>query len=244
MINIQKTSGIADPSKLKYLIYGAPKVGKSTFSSMFPNALFAATEPGHDFLKLDKVDIKDIEDFRAVGRHLIKEKHDYKTLVIDTVDGLYDLACEEVCKINGVKAISDIKWGQGYTDATKNIYKVLSHVHKAGLGLIFITHAEMKEFDILRNVPDGEGGHITTTSTVKHVTTTLTGKFKKLVHAYSDMIFYLYADDDGNRFIKTKPENSVEGGDRSGKLPSIMKLDYEEFKKNMDKIDNTNKKGK
>ena len=68
MLPTQKTKIEKDFSKMNTLIYGLPKVGKSTFCSGYPKGLFLATEKGHSQLEIFKVDIKESErpnDFKV-----------------------------------------------------------------------------------------------------------------------------------------------------------------------------------
>ena len=48
-----------DIDHLSMLIYGQPKIGKSTFCSRFEHALFMATEPGLNYLKTKNVRVND-----------------------------------------------------------------------------------------------------------------------------------------------------------------------------------------
>ena len=91
---IKRTSGKVDLSEIRMLLYGPPKIGKTTLLSGFPDTLLLATEKGYQALKVYALDIKSWEDFvKAVD--LIEEgKHQYKTIGIDTADILANLCLD------------------------------------------------------------------------------------------------------------------------------------------------------
>jgi GTPase SAR1 family protein len=237
-----------------YLIYGEPKVGKTTFASHFPNAIFLATEAGHKFIECFKVDINgDIKDesgkvvkkvlpfehFKLVCRDLIKAEHEYKTVVIDTADNLYIMAAKSVCRKMGIEHESDADFGKAYSRIKEEIMTVIHALTQHGLGVVFISHVDNREVTISQTISDGNGEHITAEVTKKQIDATLSGSAKKLIRGLCDMIFYCYIDDKGKRWFRTKQNESIVAGDRSGKLPPIMPLSYtaleKELKKQKDK---------
>jgi GTPase SAR1 family protein len=46
---------VMDFREYKFLIYGDPGSGKSTFASKFPDAIFIPTEPGLNFLEVNQI---------------------------------------------------------------------------------------------------------------------------------------------------------------------------------------------
>ena len=51
----QRTKPITDLDKQTILLYSAPKLGKSTFASRFPEAIFFECEPGLTHIEVFKV---------------------------------------------------------------------------------------------------------------------------------------------------------------------------------------------
>jgi len=58
----EKTARSASLSAFTTLIYGKPKIGKSTFAASFPNALFLDTEGGLQSLSVHRVPIHNWKD--------------------------------------------------------------------------------------------------------------------------------------------------------------------------------------
>ena len=70
---------------LTIMIYGAPKIGKSTWCSGAPNAIFLATEPGLAGLEVPQVPIDSWATLWGAFLSLRDKKHSYKTIVIDII---------------------------------------------------------------------------------------------------------------------------------------------------------------
>ena len=71
------TSGIVTLSQIRLLVYGAPKIGKTTLLIGFPNMLILATEKGYQAHKVYKNDITSWEVFKENVKLIIKGKHSY-----------------------------------------------------------------------------------------------------------------------------------------------------------------------
>ena len=102
-----------NPSTL--LLYGAPKVGKTTMLSQLDDCLIIDTEKGSRMIEgyIQEVNSRDelIETLIA-----IKESKDvkYKYIAIDTIDKVAEWAERRVCEEEGVNSIADLAFGKGY----------------------------------------------------------------------------------------------------------------------------------
>lgn len=220
----QKTSIKTNFGSMKTLIYGNSKIGKSTFCSHIPDALFVATEDGLSYLEVCAVRISTWAEFLQLCTILSNEDHGYKTLVIDIVDFLFE-ACEaHICKLNGVKDIADIPMGGGYGKTKKEFIRVFNSLnHKHNLGIVFVSHAKS------RTVKKKNSSYTA-------VDCSLGPSYADAVSGFVDHIFYAYIDENGNRIMRTKTNKYINAGDRSGQLPELMEFKYASFKKEFDKI--------
>jgi len=109
------------PSVLSVLAYGRSGTGKTTFASTFPKPvlLLDVREKGTDSVsnvpQLDVGEINAWEDFEAMYWYLAQEKHKYKTVVVDQITQLQDLAIVKAMKDDGKdpkESISKRNWGQ------------------------------------------------------------------------------------------------------------------------------------
>ena len=219
--------------KKTYLIYGAPKAGKTTITSQLGDdegnkVLFFATEPGHKFQEIYKwqkeveyfdedstfEDPNCWEDFKLCCRELMTQKHDFKCLVIDTADILYKWCGEHVCKQHGIEHESDLGFGKGYALIREEFMAPINYLAQKGMGLIFVSHEVEKEKDL-------------GIKKISYTDTTLPGSAKKVIHGLCDYIFYFGVNPEGKRYIRTKGTESVNAGDRGGNLSELLPMNAE-----------------
>lgn len=131
----------------KIVIYGPPKVGKSTFAAMAPNAIGIITEEG-----LDNIDVpafpqaKSFADvMQAIGT-LFTEPHEFQTVFVDSLDWLEPLVLGKVCQDNKVTNIEQIGFGKGYIfadDLWKQFFEGLDALRNKGMTVICIAHEQV-----------------------------------------------------------------------------------------------------
>jgi hypothetical protein len=213
----EKRKPIRDLSREIIFIYGIPKIGKSSFAASMPDALFLSTEQGLNHLEVFDMPINNWVGFLAAISELEAEPTKYKTIVIDTADNLFMFLRDFTYNKLGIKHESDAEYGKGWDIASGEFRKQVTRVSKLGTGLVFISHSTEKE--IQKGPRKGE---------VK-VTHTLPTRARQLIQSMADMILYMEIDDDGNRVIRTKETVGYEAGDRTGRLPDTLPLDYEAF---------------
>jgi len=109
----ERTKVSTNAADCKILLYGPPKIGKSTAAARIPGALFIPTEAGLNFLSVAAMPVVETwEGFLETCRVVMNERHDYTTLVIDVVDRLYELYAKHIAKEKGKEDISDIGYGE------------------------------------------------------------------------------------------------------------------------------------
>ena len=147
LATIQKTKHETPP---RILIHGAEKSGKSTFSAGAPKPIFIRTEDGLNAIDTDAFPVAlDAETVRQQLMTLIRENHDFKTVVLDSADWLERLIHEAVCKKAGVENIAkaDGGYGAGYLTAL-NIWKSIVGLfdrlnREKGMIVIVICHSRI-----------------------------------------------------------------------------------------------------
>lgn len=147
LLSIQPTT-ISRDLKGKYLLlYGAPKVGKTTFACQLPKNLLIACERGYNALSgVKAVDVVKWTDFKKVIKQLAKDevKQMYDSVSIDTVGILWDLCEQYICMQNNVENLTEIAWGKGYSLCKKEFESALRTITMLGYGLALIAHVETK----------------------------------------------------------------------------------------------------
>lgn len=82
----------------RILVYGTEGIGKSTFASTSPNPIFIPTEDGLDNIDCAKFPLcKTFVEVMSYIDVLQNESHDYRTIIIDTVDWLERLIWDFTC---------------------------------------------------------------------------------------------------------------------------------------------------
>ena len=68
-------------------LYGGHGIGKSTLASQFPAPIFISTEDGIDSLDVTSFPkAQKLTDVVESIKTLLKEEHDFRTVVVDSVD--------------------------------------------------------------------------------------------------------------------------------------------------------------
>lgn len=204
------------------LFYGAPKTGKTTIASQFPNALLLAFETG--YLAIPGVMAQPItkwSEFKQVLKQLDSDdaRAAYKNIVVDTVDIAYDLCEKYICNNNGVSAIGDLGYGKGYALAKKEFDEALRKIPQMGYGLIMISHDQDKTFK------DEDGNEY------NQIVPTLGNQPRLVVDRMSDLIGYArpFQEEDGSTrtllFLRGTPRFIA--GSRFADTPEYIDFTYD-----------------
>ena len=223
ILNLEPTT-ISRDLKGKYvLIYGAPKVGKTSFAAKFKKNLLCAFEMGYNAIGgIYAQPIQKWSEFKLLLRQLeqpaAKEKFD--TVTIDTASIAYDLCEQFVCAQNGVQKISEIPWGQGYTQVKAEFESCLRKITMLGYGLILIAHQEIRKETIDNN-------------DIEFYSPALNKRCYEICNRLVDVIGYIAVewDADGNaeRYLYTRQTPRVVAGSRYKYLAPKIKFGYQEL---------------
>ena len=224
MLPKEKTKPKQSISDLTVLIYGPSKFGKSTWASQAEHTLFLATEPGLNSLEVFQVPITSWEKFLTVCKELSEEKHGFKTVVVDTVDVLFKLCSEYVCKKQSVEHPSDLGYGKGFALINNEFARVLNKLAFLPTDLLFISHSQEREFE-------------TRTGKLTKTVPTLPEKARHYLLSFVDITLYCdlvpVQNENGpttfDRVLRTKPSPNYEAGDRTGRLPETIPFKYRAF---------------
>lgn len=220
------------------LIYGPEKVGKSTFAAGAPNPIFVGPEKGTANLDVSRYpEVGTWPELIAALDDLIKTEHDYKTLVVDSLDWCEPMLFEDIAGKGKsiVKALGG--YGNGFKESTRRfvdeyLYKINELQERKKMNVIHIAHAQVVDFvdpylQLSYNRYD-----------LKLYKNTAS-KFKECVDAVLFAQYESFAKEDdngvktnasGNRLIYTEHQPTFSAGNRFG-LPHVIKMDFAEFDK-------------
>jgi hypothetical protein len=142
----------------RIVLYGPPGVGKTSWASQSPNPFFLDLDKGTMWLKKvgrNKKKIETWNDLLGWVRYLHDSEHDYKTLVLDTVDRAEALCHEHVISTVGgknkvaVKTLAEVGggYGQGYNAAAEEFRRLWAELERLwenrGMRIIIIAHCKL-----------------------------------------------------------------------------------------------------
>lgn len=136
---------------IRILLYGVEGIGKSTFGAASPSPIFIGSEDGTSELDVARFpQPQKWEEALDAIHQLTVEAHDYKTLVIDTLDWLEPLCWEVVCERGGHSGIEDFGYGKGYVAAVDEWRVFLARLERLrqakGMHVIMLAHSWIKPF--------------------------------------------------------------------------------------------------
>ena len=131
---------------LRVLLYGPEGIGKTTWAAGAPAAIFEGTEDGYGLLDVARLEASETwADVRDHINLLLNEEHDFRILVIDTIDHLERLVWAEVCRSCKVDSIEDIPFSKGYTHALELFQRLGAGLDalrdRKGMHIVLLGHA-------------------------------------------------------------------------------------------------------
>ena len=176
------------------IIYGPPKIGKTTVLSQLDNCLIIDLENGSDMVDALKVKVNNLAELATLGREIIKQGKPYKYIAIDTISKL-----EEWCEAEAKKMYKLTAMGKNF-DKNNEGLSILSLPN--GGGYLYLRLAYKKWIDRLNLLADKIilVGHLRDKMlekkgkevSVKDLD--LTGKIKQMTCSSTDAIGYIYRE--------------------------------------------------
>jgi len=135
----------------RMLFYSIAGWGKTTLASSMPSPIFLDIEDGLMGIDVPSFPVIDNYDsFEEYLRILIKEDHEYKTVVLDSTSSLEKLIWAKVCKDNNKPNIESFGYARGYTFAMTYWEKIIDgmeHLRKKGVAPVILAHSEVRTFN-------------------------------------------------------------------------------------------------
>ena len=176
------------------IIYGQPKIGKTTVLSQLEDCLIIDLEAGSDMVDALKIKVNNLKELADAGREIIKQKKPYKYIAIDTISKL-----EEWCEDEGKQIYMKTPMGKNFD--TKNPGMSILALPN-GAGYLYLRMAYKKWIDRLNMLAD----HVILVAHLKDKMLEkkgkevavkdldLTGKIKQITCANADAVGYIYRE--------------------------------------------------
>lgn len=223
-----KTKPVPDLATRKILIHGEPKSGKTTLAAGIPDSIFLATEPGLGSIEAMRWEdengnyvIDSWQKLMTATKDVIEARR-FKVVVIDTIDLCYELARDFVCTKYGEDHYTDGKlaYGKGTALINNEMRRYLMRLGTLNIGVVLLGHTVMETVN-------------TRTGEIQRAVPNLPEKARRPILGMMDLILYVdfEAEQQGDRrtvkrVLRTKPHPNWEAGDRTGRLPSTLSLEW------------------
>jgi len=208
------------------VIYGPPKIGKTTALAKLEGCLIIDLEEGSDMVDALKIKANSLRELSQIGKAIIAEGKPYKYIAVDTVTQL-EAWCESEAKV----LYQSTPMGKNF-DKDKQGLSVLSLPN--GGGYLYLRLAYKKWLDRLNKLADHVIliGHLkdkVLEKKGKEVTSKdldLTGKIRGITCANADAIGYVFREGDAT-MISFDSTNDITAGSRCDHLKGqVMELDW------------------
>jgi hypothetical protein len=136
----------------KMIVFGANKIGKTTFAASAPKSIGILTEDGAGAVESQAFPLcRSLNDvYSAIGT-LINEKHEFETLFFDSLDWFEPMLHQHVCETNRWSTIESAGYGKGYIAAAEQWRHMLAGLetlrNQKNMTIILLAHDKIKRLE-------------------------------------------------------------------------------------------------
>ena len=131
--------------------YGVESVGKTTLAAQTQDPVFLDVENGTAHLDVPRVSVKNWGELIDAVRELATPQyHQFKTVVLDSIDWAERLCIEDLKAEKKIKSLEEIPYGKGFTMASERMARFLNELDRlidVGTHVVLIGHAQVKRVE-------------------------------------------------------------------------------------------------
>lgn len=132
-------------------VYGDNKIGKTTFAAGAPDPILIQTERGADAIGVARFPLaQSYGDVLDQLKALATEDHQYRTVIVDSLDTLQTLLEGRVKQLLSIDSMEQVGYGKAYKRLEEEFHGLLDSLDylnaERGMGVIVIAHAEIKTY--------------------------------------------------------------------------------------------------
>jgi hypothetical protein len=155
LASLKRSSALTPP---RILLHGVAGIGKTTFAARAEKPVVIPTEDGLGTLEVDHFPLaRSLGEVMEALAALYAEPHDFRAVVIDSVDWLEPLIWKQVCAENKWSSIEEPGYGKGYVAALDLWREYLDGLNalrdERGMTVVQIAHTDIKRFDSPEHEP-------------------------------------------------------------------------------------------
>lgn len=233
MLPENKKRDVQASRKVKLYLYGSPMSGKTTFANGFPEPLMLNTDGNIQYVDAPYIAIRDQvsmdgrikkvkfawEIFKEAVDEIIAGNHQYKTIVIDLIEDVYEACRVYMYNKLEIEHESDAGYGKGYDMIKTEFLTVIKRIINSDYNIVLLSHDKVEE------VKFKNGTSITS------YTVNLQEKIAKKLAGMVDITARVVLDNDNKRYLDFTYNDYVFGGNRIGLQQTRIPLNVDEFKK-------------
>ena len=227
------------PQPPRMIIFGVSGVGKTTFAAAALRPVVIPTEDGLGMCEVDHFPLaRNYDDVMAHLASLYSEDHDYRTVVVDSLDWLEPLIQAKACRDNGWASIEEPGYGKGYIAALALWRQYLDGLNalrdERGMTVVQTAHSEIRRFDSPEHEPFDRYGiklHARAAALVQEHADVILFANYRVSTVRSDVGFSKRVNravGSGERLIHTTERPAFIAKNRYG-LPDTLPLDWHAF---------------
>ena len=215
-------------------IYGAPFSGKTYLANEFPDPLMLNTDGNIKFIDSPFIPIKDIvtvegrmtkrqlawEVFKDTITELEKKQNDFKTIVVDLVEDVYEYARYYIFEKHNIEHESDSGFGKGWDLVKTEFLSTMKRLMNLDYeNIILISHE-----DTSKDITKKSGDKLTS------IKPNINDKCANKLAGMVDIVARVIADDK-DRKLSFKTNEVIFGGGRLSVKVNEIPCDYSELMK-------------
>lgn len=200
------------------VLYGPPKVGKTTLLTKLPNCLIVDTEKGSEYVSALKVSCENLRDLREVCASIVNAGKPYTYVAFDSIDAIETWCEAEATAMYKAtilgknfqgSSVLELPNGGGYLWLRNAFNKHLNLMSKCAEYIILVGHVRDSVLQVTGN------------QEVQAKSLDLTGKIRNIVCAQADAIGYMTRNAKDEITINFKTKELINCGGRCEHLKGV-----------------------
>ncbi len=137
----------------RIVLIGVEGVGKSTAGAQMEAPIFLCAEDGlvgPQFAEVPSYSAPSWDEALSFLDWLATEQHEFKSLVLDTLDWLEPKLYGYICKRDNKASVEDYGYGKGYIVAAEEFRILLGKldaINRKGMAILVLAHSQIKAFN-------------------------------------------------------------------------------------------------
>lgn len=224
---------------IRALIYGAGKVGKTSFAAGAKNAIILGAEDGAENINVARFPLaQSLSDIYDALDELEHGNHSFQNLILDTVDWIEALIGRHFTTSKNKESLKAFGYGEGYVLVYDEMRRIIARLErlreKRGMGVVAIAHSAVRT---VKN-PEGEDFEKYVLKLQEANNANVAGLWKEWVDyvLFARLKTFTAKDADGQhkavtsgeRVIQTQPSPVYDAGSRLA-IPAELPLEWGAF---------------